>query len=52
MMLTSQKPNNSTKNQYITSLNSTTFIDHTKNCATLGGAFEHSFGPKAVGRGK
>ena len=43
MMLTSRKPNSSTKNQYVTSLKSTAFADHT-NCSLLGRAFKHNFG--------
>ena len=44
MMLTSEKPNSSTKIINMTLLNSTTFFDHTKNCFILGGAFECNFG--------
>ena len=43
MMLTSEKPNSSTKILNVTLLNSTTSFDHTKNCFILGGAFECNF---------
>ena len=43
MMLTSRKPNSSTKNQYVTSLKSTAFADLT-NCSLLSRAFKHNFG--------
>ena len=42
MMLTSEKPNSSTKILQMTLLNST-FFDHTKSCFILGGAFECNF---------
>lgn len=48
-MLTSKKPNSSTKNQYVTLLSSTTFIDNTKNHSILGGAFESNFCPGGGG---
>ena len=44
MMLTSEKPNSSTKILNVTLLNSTTSFDHTKNCFILRGAFECNFG--------
>ena len=41
--LPAKKTNSSTKNQYVTLLSSTTFIDNTKNHSMVGGAFESNF---------
>lgn len=49
--LPAKKTNSSTKNQYVTLLSSTTFIDNTKNHSILGGAFESNFCPGGGGGG-
>ena len=38
-----KNPTAAPKNQYVTLLSSTTFIDNTKNHSILGGAFESDF---------